>query len=75
MRLEQVEREIGCKDKASVAAPAGLIGVVIEDEVEDQTEAMDAKWTFNSFAVGMASEEVVNEQGVEPLYIASITAD
>ena len=36
---------------------------------------MDAKCTFNSFAVGMASEKVVNEWGVEPLYIASLTAD
>ena len=43
MRLEQVDGEIGCKDKASVAAPAGLIGVVIEDEIEDWAEAMDAK--------------------------------
>ena len=43
MRLEQVEGEIGCKNKASVAAPAGLIGVVIEDEIEDCTEAMDRK--------------------------------
>ena len=35
MRLEQVEEEKGCKDKESVAAAAGLIGVVIEDEIED----------------------------------------
>ena len=30
MRLEQVEGEKSCKNKASVAAPAGLIGVVVK---------------------------------------------
>ena len=48
MRLEQFEGKIGCKDKASVAASAGHIGVVVEDEVEDWTGAMNCSAVLSS---------------------------